>query len=48
MKKKLFFIDGPGKTGRSYLLNTLQMFLNNKNYQGLAVGWTGIAANLLI
>ena len=24
------------------------MILNNKNYQGLAVAWTGIAANLLI
>ena len=47
-KKKLFFIDGPGKTGKNYLINTLNMFLNNKNYQGLAVAWTGIAANLLI
>ena len=35
-------------TGKSYLLNTLIMFLNNKNYQGLAVTWTGIPANLLI
>ena len=48
MKKKLFFIDCPSKTGKSYLLNTLNMFLNNKNYQGLAVSWTGIAAILLI
>ena len=23
------------------------MFLNNKNYQGLAVAWTGIAANFI-
>ena len=46
--KKLFFIDGPRGTGKSYLLNTLIMFLNNKNYQGLAVAWTGIAVNLLI
>ena len=30
---KLFFIDGPGKTGKSSLLNTLNMFLNNNNYQ---------------
>ena len=41
-------MDGPGKTGKSYLLNTLNMFLNNKNYQRLAVAWTDIVANLLI
>ena len=45
---KLFFIVGLGKTGKRYLLNTLNMSLNNKNYQRLAVAWTGIAANLLI
>ena len=48
MKKKLFFIDGSSETGKSYLLNILIMFLNNNNYQGLAVGGTGIPANLLI
>ena len=47
-EKKIYFIDGPGGTGKSYLLNTLIMFFNNKNYQGLAVAWTGIPANLLI
>ena len=47
-KKKLFCIDGPGGTGKCYLLNTSIMFLNNKNYQGLVVAWTGIPANLLI
>ena len=26
-EKKLFFIDGPGGTGKSYLLNTLITFL---------------------
>ena len=46
--KKLYLIDGSGGTEKSYLLNTLIMFLNNKNYQGLAVGGTGIPANLLI
>ena len=39
-KKKTYFIEGPGGTGKRYLLNTLIMFLNNKNYQGLAVAWT--------
>ena len=50
-KIKLFFINGPGGTGESYFLNTLIMFLNNKNYQGLAVACTGIVNinyNLLI
>ena len=47
-EKKKKFIDGSGGSGKSYLLNTLIMFLNNKNYQRLAVAWTDIAANLLI
>ena len=47
MKKTIFFNDPVG-TEKSYLLYTSIMFLNNKNYQGLAVAWTGIPANLLI
>ena len=48
MKKKTIFYNGPGRTRKSYLLITLNMFLNKKNYQGFAVAWTGIAANFLI
>ena len=44
---KLVFIDGPGGTGKSYVLNT---FINNLEKNGVkyvCVAWTGIAANLL-
>ena len=29
--KKCFFIDGPGGSGKSYLLNSLITHLNNEN-----------------
>ncbi|KAG5862893.1 hypothetical protein JTB14_001613 [Gonioctena quinquepunctata] len=39
-RENLFYIDGPGGTGKTYLYNTLITVLND-------MAWTGIAANLL-
>ena len=45
---KCFYIDGPGGSGKSYLLNSLITLLNNEDINVLPVAWTGIAANLLL
>ena len=45
---KCYFIDGPGGSGKSYLLNTIITYLNQESISVLSVAWTGIAANLLI
>ncbi|EFA12009.1 hypothetical protein TcasGA2_TC016134 [Tribolium castaneum] len=45
----LFYIDGPGGTGKTYLYNIILRIVKDilkKNY--LAVAWTGIAATLLL
>jgi hypothetical protein len=44
---KYIFVDGPGGTGKSYLINLLIDYFNKDNVNVLAVAWTGIAANLL-
>lgn len=44
---KLFFIDGPGGSGKSYLHNVLIDVFNTRNIRVLSVAWTGIAAILL-
>jgi hypothetical protein len=44
---KYIFVDGPGGTGKSYLLNLLIDYFNKDKVNVLAVAWTGIAANLL-
>jgi hypothetical protein len=44
---KYIFVDGPGGTGKSYLLNLLIDYFNKYDVTFLAVAWTGIAANLL-
>ena len=44
---KCFFIDGPGGSGKSYILNTRIAYLKNNKINVLPVAWTGIAANLL-
>jgi len=46
--KKYINIDGPGGSGKSYLLNTITHQLQNDKKKVLSVAWTGIAANLLI
>jgi hypothetical protein len=46
-QNKYIFIDGPGGTGKSYLLNLVISYCNKYKKNVLAVAWTGIAANLL-
>jgi hypothetical protein len=46
-KIKCIFIDGPGGSGKSYLLNLLISYCNKHKKNVLADAWTGIAANLL-
>ena len=44
---KYFFIDGPGGSGKSYLLNTIINYMESNSISITAVAWTGIAATLL-
>ena len=44
---KLFFIDGPGGTGKTFLYNTLLAKIRSEGKIGIAVATSGIAANLL-
>lgn len=46
--KKCYFIDGPGGTGKTHLLNTLIGYFMEHQVSFLSVAYTGIAANLLI
>lgn len=45
--QKLFFIDAPGGTGKTFLITTIiyAIVLANQSYK--AIAWTGIAASLL-
>jgi len=44
---RLFYIDGPGGSGKTFLYNTLIYSLIAKRKKVLAVSWTGISASLL-
>ena len=44
----VFFIDGPGGSGKTYLYNTLLHSMKGRNISFLAVSWTGVAAMLLL
>ena len=46
-ENKCFFIDGPGGSGKSYILNTLIAYFKDNKINLLPVAWTGTAANLL-
>ncbi|KAJ8935660.1 hypothetical protein NQ314_012709 [Rhamnusium bicolor] len=47
--ENVFFVDGPGGSGKTYLYNTLLFYINNVlRLPTIAVAWTGVAANLLI
>lgn len=46
-RNKLIFIDGPGGSGKSFVLNTIIQYLKKNNKESISVAWTGIAANLL-
>ncbi|XP_024523662.1 uncharacterized protein LOC9648472 [Selaginella moellendorffii] len=45
---RLFFVDGVGGTGKSYLFNTLIKYVTAYGMKVLAVTWTGIASTLLV
>lgn len=44
---RLFFIDGPGGSGKTYMYKTIFNMLTGQNYNVVCTAWTGIAANLL-
>ena len=44
---KVFFIDCPGGTGKTFLYNTLLAYVRSKGNIALAVASSGIAALLL-
>ena len=44
---KVFFIDGPGGTGKTYLYNMILANIRNNNDIALAVASSGIAALLM-
>ncbi|KAJ8930184.1 hypothetical protein NQ314_017048 [Rhamnusium bicolor] len=49
LEENVFFVDGPGGSGKTYLYNTLLFYINNVlRLPTIAVAWTGVAANLLI
>ena len=47
MHPRLFFLDGPGGTGKTFLYNTLITVLQGQGKSVVAVASTGIAATLL-
>jgi len=44
----LFYIDGPGGSGKTYLNNTLLTYARSHGHKALAVASTGIASTLLL
>jgi hypothetical protein len=44
----LFYIDGPGGSGKTYLNNTLLTYARSQGHKSLAVASTGIASTLLL
>lgn len=44
---KFYFLDGPGRSGKTYLYNTIMIYLQGRNRNVLAFTATGIAADLL-
>ncbi|CAF1074549.1 unnamed protein product, partial [Brachionus calyciflorus] len=46
-ENNLFFIDGPGGTGKTFLYNTVFAYFQSKNKTSIAVASSGIAALLL-
>ncbi|XP_060519952.1 uncharacterized protein LOC132698103 [Cylas formicarius] len=47
--RNLFFVDGPGGTGKTFLYNVIaERILSAGGARLMAVAWTGIAASLLI
>ncbi|XP_060516472.1 uncharacterized protein LOC132695932 isoform X2 [Cylas formicarius] len=49
VNRNLFFVDGPGGTGKTFLYNVIaERILSAGGARLMAVAWTGIAASLLI
>lgn len=46
-KQKLFFIDGPGGTGKTFLYKCLLHYFKHMSIIAQTIAWTGIAAILL-
>ena len=46
-EKRLFFIDGPAGTGKTFLYNTIVHYVRSKSDKVLSCAFTGIAATLL-
>lgn len=47
ISNKVFFLDGPGGTGKTFLYNTLITYLKANNYKCIPVASSGISAELL-
>lgn len=45
---KLFFVEGPGGTGKTFLYNTILAKFRSEGKIAIAVATSGIAANLLV
>jgi hypothetical protein len=46
-RPRVFFIDAPGGTGKTFIFNALIAYALSKNQKVASCAWTGIAANLL-
>ncbi len=45
--KRVYFVDGPGETGKSFLFNTILALVRSESKIAIAVASSGIAALLL-
>lgn len=45
-EERLFFVDGPGGTGKTYLYKFLYHMMRTRDLQVISVAWTEIATNL--
>jgi len=46
--KNMFFVDGPGGTGKTYLFNTIARKAELLGFNSVMTAYTGIAASLLV
>jgi len=47
-RNRLFYLDGPGGSGKTFLYNTLIRYLLYHKISFISTSWTGISASLLI
>ena len=43
----IFFVDGPGGSGKSFLFEALLHYVRGQSQVGIACAWSGLAASLL-